>query len=78
MAAAVPDEIPSGSPTRWDLAREGAATAEETLFAELDRVFAHPYDSVWWRSSLIGWCRAHPDLLNDYVLERNSGRAHHH
>lgn len=55
-----------------------ARTVEDTLFAEIDRIFAHPYDSTWWHEILRNWARAHPSVVAQSIRDRNTGRAHSH
>ncbi len=51
---------------------------EERIYAEVDRIFAHPYDSNWWWDSLVSWANSNKNVLAGYIMARNSGRAHHH
>ncbi len=56
----------------------GTADARQRLHLEIDHLFGHPYDSTWWRPTVIEWCNSHMDLLIRYIDERNRGVAHHH
>ena len=51
---------------------------KDRLFAEVDRIFGHPYDSNWWWDTLVSWANANKNVLAGYIMARNSGRAHHH
>lgn len=50
----------------------------DRIEAEVDRIFAHPYDSNWWWSTLVSWANANKNVLAGYIMSRNSGRIHHH
>ncbi len=59
-------------------AADAISEPRERLFAEIDRIFGHPYDSNWWVPTVAAWCRAHPDVLERSVRDRNHGVAHSH
>jgi hypothetical protein len=50
----------------------------DRMFAEIDRIFGHPYDSNWWTPTVHAWCTAHQDLLERAIHDRNQGVMHSH
>ncbi|MBL1129609.1 MAG: hypothetical protein HND44_14110 [Chloroflexi bacterium] len=64
------------APGRSDLSPE-----RQALFNYVrQEIFAHPYDSTWWRAPLLNWCNAphNRERLEDYIRARNSEQMHHH
>ncbi|MBW3665011.1 MAG: DUF4157 domain-containing protein [Actinobacteria bacterium] len=57
---------------------EAAQGAERALLEQIRTVFGHPYDTTWWRETLIGWSNRNRQVLAQYVIARNEGRAGSH
>ena len=67
-----------GQLTAADAAAEAAREPRERFLAELNRIFAHPYDSNWWVEIVRGWAEQHPDVLAGHIRDRNAGVAEVH
>ena len=61
-----------------DAAVANAEGVRDRLMAEIDRIFAHPYDSEWWRPVLIPWAQQHSAMISQAILDRNRGDIHSH
>jgi hypothetical protein len=44
----------------------------------VDRIINHPYETVWWRTTLATWLNAHKREVSQWILDRNQGRTHSH
>jgi hypothetical protein len=71
---------PLAAPGPTALDRRVAATAdvEARLYAEVDRIINHPYETTWWREPLLEWAERHAAEVSQWILDRNSGRVHSH
>ena len=59
--------------------RQAVSPQRQALFDFVrQQIFAHPYDSDWWRPTLINWCRNNQERLADYIHARNDEQMHHH
>jgi hypothetical protein len=61
-----------------DARAEAATDPRERFMAELDRIFAHPYDSNWWVPIVQQWAAQHQDVLAAHIRDRNAGVAEVH
>jgi hypothetical protein len=64
--------------TAADRAVAAARTTPKKLEAEVDRIINHPYETVWWRTTLATWLNAHKREVSQWILDRNQGRTHSH
>jgi hypothetical protein len=71
---------PRARPGPTALDRRVAATAgtEARLYAEVDRIITHPYETTWWREPLRAWAEQHAREVSQWILDRNRGRVHSH
>jgi hypothetical protein len=65
-------------PTALDRRVAAAAGVEARLYAEVDRIVTHPYESTWWREPLRAWAEQHRREVSQWILDRNAGRVHSH
>ena len=64
--------------TSADDAVAAARTTPDKLYAEVDRIINHPFESTWWRAPMKTWLEAHRREVSQWILDRNRGRIHSH
>jgi len=65
-------------PTALDRRVAATADVEARLYAEVDRIINHPYETTWWREPLLAWAELHAADVSQWILDRNRGRVHSH
>jgi Heterokaryon incompatibility protein Het-C/Domain of unknown function (DUF4157) len=67
-----------GEANKLDAAVAAANTPQEKFKMEIERIFAHPYDSNWWVPTVQDWAKANQQVLGEYIRERNAGKSEIH
>ena len=61
-----------------DVKTESIHEPKARFKAEVDRIFAHPYDSNWWVPTVQQWAEKNQHVLADYIKDRNAGKSEVH